>query len=350
MKKNKRISSEKKEVSYGDRKLSLRNEYLFIMRRIIIFRKLMLNILIPLIFLAFWIVISLVFNNRISFSVLEYGDKDAVINGKVTGKIYKGDKVFGEFVAKDNYLGIVSVRFGEFVVPDYRGEDVLVFRLKEKGAKNWHYVGGYRSGVLRQILLFPFGIPPINDSKGKTYQFEIQSMYGNSTNAVQLSSNRPIIRTAYQFPKKEIAGSKLRIIKFLFKKIINSFTDLDFLLSSVIYLLPFLFYLLTRFKKKVFQKKIFAVVMFSLIVLDTFLIREIYMGVLIGLIFTWILSVKFYKLKSKVNFLLSFSTIFIWIVLTYFGMSSYSPKLNIWSYFLLTIAVFQLVFETRPGK
>src|SRR3989344_5614403 len=82
-------------------------------------------VFIPIVLLIFWWALSLFFNDKISFSVLVYSQDSSLIKQTNKGKLFKEDKIFGEFKAKDNHLGIVLLRFKEFVKPDYRGEDVL---------------------------------------------------------------------------------------------------------------------------------------------------------------------------------------------------------------------------------
>lgn len=315
--------------------------------------RLIFKVCMSAIFLFFWLVCSLVFNNRTSFSVLEYGNDNAVIQGKISGKLYKNDKVEGEFIARENDLGVVLIRFNDFVVPDYRGEDVLSFKLREKGDKTWYYFNNYRSGSLKRQLLYPFGFPTISDSKGKVYEFELRSLYGNSTNAVELSRNKPIIKTMYQFPRKEIAGSKLRFLKFLPFKIMNSFTNIDFMLSSVIYLLPFflyLFLLVYFMKNSILNTKFSVSISIAAILFDILFLRELYIGVFIVFFFFFLISIIGNKLSDKTSFIFSFLLLLSWIVLVSIGNNNYSQKLNIWIYALFVFGVIQLIFETRKNK
>ncbi len=342
--KNMRGKSEEKKTSTYAKSLILEYGVYFFLK------KLLFKALIPTLLLGFWLFLSFAYNNRISFSVLEYGDRNAVVLGKTLGKLYKGDIVYGEFKAKENYLGIVFIRFDDFVVPDYRGEDILTFKIKEKGAKTWYYSGNYRSGILKQQLLFPFGFPVIYNSIGKTYIFELKSLYGNTTNGVHLSGNKPIVKTAYQFPKKEIIGSKLRVINFVIKKIISSITDLDFLFTSVVYLTPLILYLSTRIKKQIYKQKLFGLITFLLIIWDIVILKEIYTGILVVLFVVLIFNVVLNYIQSKALLLLSFYGFIIWIIFVYFGVNNFSAKLNIWTYAFFAIGIFKLVFENNKNK
>ncbi len=301
--------------------------------------------IIPFLLIFFWWISSLLFNNKISFSTLVYKE-GVIIQQTDKGKLLKGNKILGEFISKDNHLGIIILNLKDFVKPDYRGEDVLSFKLKEKGDRDWFVVNNYRSGLMEHQLQFPFGFPQIENSKGKIYQFEITSLYGNDTNAIELSNSK-YINTAYQYSRKEIAGSKLRLVSFIFKKTINSLSNLDFLLSSILYLLPFCAYLIweIQLKRVKVVRQIFSVVVLLLILVDIFFLQEIYLGLLIFLILSWLVSIKLNNLESSVSFFLAGFLIIIWLVFMLINNQSFYNKLNIWVFAFLLLGVIQSIFE-----
>lgn len=317
----------------------------------ILYSKFTKLVAIPTLLLVCGIIASLIFNNRISFSVLEYSHAN-VFNSLPEGrKLLQGDVVIGQFTAKENHLGIVSVKFEDFVKPDFRGEDVLQFRIKEKGEKNWHYLNNYRSGLLEDQLIYPFGFPTIAHSKDKTYVFELESLLGNESNAVQLNNNK--ILSAHQIPREFIVGGKMNFVNFLTKKFITSFSSTPFLLSSVIYFLPFLFYVvwLLVLLKFSFKKNILSVISIMLILINILLVREYYLGVYLALLSLWIISLKVFKLHSSVSFVIFISLFIIWIFFNSFGYRIFDSNLNIWAYTFLIVGTVQLVFEYRkPNK
>jgi hypothetical protein len=314
-----------------------------------IFIKLLVFVLIPLGLLIFWVAASLAFNNKISFSVLEYAEDNSSIAKAPVETILKGNKIWGTFKASEENLGLVLLKFNNYVKPDYSSEDVLSFSIKQVGQKDWYYSGRYRSGAFEHQSYFPFGFTPIANSKNKFYQFELTSLNGNSSNALTLSKNSPVLITAYQFSKKEIFQSKSFLIRFITEKIATSFTDLDFVLSSVLYLLPLLLYLLwiINLKQKTYLKRYLSLVTLLFIVIDVFILKNIYLGVLLGLIISWIITVKLKRLESKVSFIIAFALLFIWIVSMFIHLDFYSNKLNVWVYAFLIIGVFQAVVEER---
>ena len=298
-----------------------------------------------------WIAASLVFNNKISFSVLEFTQDNSSIAQVPKGKILKGDKVAGAFTASENNLGLVLLKFNNYVKPDYANEDILVFSIKQLGEKNWYYSGEYRSGAFEHQAYFPFGFAPIMNSRNKTYQFQLVSLNGNNSNALELSKDSPVLMSAYQFSRAEFLQNKSFLIRFILEKIETSFTNLDFVLSSILYSLPLLFYIifLLHLNKQKFLGRYLGKVTLVLIIIDIFLIQNLYLGILFGLIIFWIVSIKLKKVRSETSFKIAFILLFLWIISMVIGENAFSLKLNIWVYAFLAIGTFQAIVEEKKS-
>ena len=300
-----------------------------------------------LIFLVIlWIGGSLVLNDKFSFSVLNY-TYDNKLDSDLT--LSKGQILKGEFKSKDKFLGIVYITFNDFVKPDSRGEDVIQFRIKKKEDKDWYYLNNYRSGLLKDNLRFPFGFPPIFDSKDKIHVFEVVSLYGNPTNSVTIGKSKSYLGSGHQYSKDEIFGSKKRIIKFAVLKFTNSFTNIEFIYSSVIFALPltfYLFWILLFFKKRNLGRPLLLIVLISILI-DIFLIKVFFLGIFLTVLTGWLICIKLYKLESSVSFFMAFVAISIWMIFNLFNVNYYSVKLNIWSYTFLFIGVIQTLIELK---
>ncbi|HVZ66632.1 MAG TPA: hypothetical protein VG917_00025 [Patescibacteria group bacterium] len=317
--------------------------------------KIIFMILIPAVLILFWIVASMFLNNKISLSVLIYGKKNTDYIQVNTGKLLKGKTINGQFRAQDNYLGIVILRFNQFVKTDYDSEDVLLFKIREKGSKSWQFENTYKSGLLENNLLFPFGFPVFDQSRGKIYQFQIESLNGNNKNAVSIDKNNLTFLTGYKYPRSQILSSKKNTIEFFERKIITSFTSLDFFLSSFIYLLPLLFYVLVFLaypilKKHKSTKNIFVAGLLLSILIDIVLLKEIYIGLWIFLIACWISCSIRYKLESKINFIIAFVLILIWVLLIQLNILDYQNKINIWVYTFMVIGLVMAVLDEKKSK
>lgn len=160
------------------------------------------------------------------------------------GEILAGQKITGEFVAHTNRLGAISVRIYDF---GRDNQDLLVFRLKEKNASEWLDQKTYKTSQMRGSLFFPFGFPLIENSKSKTYEFEIESVRGTPGNAVSLVTWEKSFISKYSYPQSWLWNHKKEILPFVLKKIVSPFTRLDQNSWSFIFTLtfiPLLIYLL----------------------------------------------------------------------------------------------------------
>lgn len=165
-----------------------------------------------------------------------------------TGELLSGDILRGEFKAKENNLGIVSIRFSTF---NRINSDEFIFRIKEKGKKEWYYVNRYKSKEFGGYDLFPFGFPIVNNSKDKAYIFELESLRGKPRNAVAIDTAQPSVLTTYKFSRGELLSDKKIFLQFLLKKITLTISSLDIrLLLSVYSFLVFL-YVLPRFTRAI---------------------------------------------------------------------------------------------------
>lgn len=306
---------------------------------------------IPILLILFWFLASLAFNSRITFSVLTYPHSPIKLGEGVETRLYKEDSLSAEFTARENYLGIIVLGFKNYVRYGAEGEDVLLFRLKEKGSKDWQVINTYRAGILDRKLRLPLGFPIITDSSGKTYVFEIQSLYGNETNAIDATKISETYWSGYQIPKSEITKRKLSILSFAGRKVVTSFTDVDFLLRSLLYLLPLYFYAffltLRKFRN---LRKYSGFIALSVMVLDITLLKEVYVGLSFAIALGWFVIAMRNKLDSRLTFLIAFFLIAVWLILTTVGFTEYNLKLNFWSFTMLLGGVVHLIYQELRSK
>lgn len=130
-------------------------------------------------------------------------------------KLLKGERITGEFKAKNNNLGIILALFNTY---NKINDDYLQFKIKEVGSSDWYYSNKYKVDQFQNNQYFPFGFPEINDSKGKTYQIEIESLSGVDGNSVQAVINKPFL-SEYSFPKVYLLEHKKEIPLFILSKI-----------------------------------------------------------------------------------------------------------------------------------
>jgi len=143
----------------------------------------------------------------------QYFTSSSIFNSKDFDLI-KGNVAKGSFIAKENYLGIINVRFN----PQKNNDDQVIFKLREKGADQWYYEQDYHAVQFLKLPLFPFGFPVIKESKGKTYEVEIYTKKGK-INSVSLDSTYPGFVLRYFIPKSEILSNPKILLNFIFNKI-----------------------------------------------------------------------------------------------------------------------------------
>jgi hypothetical protein len=299
------------------------------------------SVILVLAFILFWFVGSFLFVNYVSFSVLtdSYGFESS------KEKLFNGHSVSSEFKAAENNLGLIMLSFEEYAKPDYEQEDQLRFEIKEKNASKIYFSSVYRSGLVDGGY-FPFGFPTIADSKDKTYQFRLTSLKGNEKNGLTLSNNNFV--SGYQFSKAEIFGNKNNLIKFFISKLNYSIRDSYLLLSSVMFMLPLIAYLLflIGIKKNRRFDKLIIIAFIVLLAASLFLIGSYY-GVLGLNIILWIYIIWRNNLKSTATFKLAFTILFIWLFIKFINVDFPQNNLNIISYSLLVLGVVQLILEEK---
>ena len=315
-----------------------------------------------------------------SFSIWSYNHSKSDIKNLSKDLIYKGKTIRGEFVAQDNNLGIISVRFQTYIRPPYALEDSFLFRLKEKNAGKWYYENVYRSGLVYDVPFFPFGFPQISDSKGRIYDFEITSLSGNVINGLSISNRYPILVSKYKYSGHELWKNKEKLIKFLITKFSNAMQNPDVIFSSFIYLLPLIFYLVwISFLEKIIRpvagrlkkvaerlentplgpfirlfKKIFIynldyflvfVVLIDVLVMQ--LTNDVTYAVIMPL---WVATLKVYGDDGKKSFIVSL--VFIIICPLFLGLKSLptAEKSAVWAYMFLIAGVIQTLLELKSAK
>ena len=331
-------------------------------------------VVVPLSLLILWLGLTglYIISFDTSLSVLSYIHGRDSFTKFTYNKVLKGDKISGQFKAAENNLGIVSVKFQTFIRPPYLSEDTLVFRIKEKNAKEWFSVNSYRDGLMYDAEPFPFGFPKIANSQGKTYQFEIDSLSGNQYNSVALSDKGQILFSKYQVSKSLLLHDKKELVMFVIKKIVSSILTTDVRFSSFIYLLPLLFYLLwispfgnkfihpfvSRFRRFLFPVNMVKYlpqyylnwIMILIVLLDIFIIQltnDVVYLVMIGL---WIAILSAYKLTSKTTFLFAILLLCMPPYFLVFKDSSTAEKADVWAFMFLIAGVIQALMELKSPE
>lgn len=317
-------------------------------------------VVIPIVLFLFWVVLSYInLYRNLGITILTYTHTSDEIQTPNYSELLKGQKIKGEFRARDNNLGIVAVRFNTY----FRiNEDTVIFRLKNKNDTHWFYEYHYTTPQFQPNQYFTFGFPVISDSDNKIYDFEIESTMGEHDNAVALSPIQPVFETKYQYSKELIAkdfkhpgsflqtGSRSSYARdFLIRKTKNSFSNSDFLVSFIVYALPLLVYSiwLFFFEKFLYDKYYLASLpIFGMIVIALANFTRNDTAVL-GFTLLWGTLALVYGLRSSISFVLSVVFLIVSVILLYASLGTISKNFTMWGYMLLVTGVLQEIFELK---
>src|SRR3989344_3438303 len=133
-------------------------------------------------------------------SMLDYHDKN-VYAAHVTGPLVANQIIHGEFRATSDNLGMVKLRVRTY---NRINTTHIRFQLREKGTTKWLVSNQYTVDRFPDGLLYPFGFPVITHSKGKTYEFTLESLDGTTDNTIGIEDGYHDVATQYVFHKSEI--------------------------------------------------------------------------------------------------------------------------------------------------
>lgn len=166
------------------------------------------------------------------FSLVQEHKKN-ILENFTTNEIIAGEKAKGSFVARENNLGIVLIRFYNFI---RISKDVVIFRIRETSQERWYFENKYKVNQFQPDQYFTFGFPPITDSKGKTYYFEIESERGTPGDAIGLSSVAPYSGVVYTTSKNQVLGDFNFLFRFMVGKMVYALNNIDVLIPVVVFL------------------------------------------------------------------------------------------------------------------
>lgn len=331
------------------------------------FNRLLMLGIIPLLLLCLWLGLSLFLTSKYSFSVIYSAYDEGNFTAFKTDQLLAKQKVSAQFAAKENNLGIVSVRFNTYARIN---SDKVIFRLKELGAKDWYYQNIYKVDQFQPNDYFTFGFPIIPNSAGKTYYFEIESTKGTNGDAVAISPTSPIFIAQYQFTKQQLLANKTMIPEFFIKKIFYSFSDINFVIASLVYLFPFIFYVLWYYSARPYIKISFRpsltlavrnwninlgdyrrknyilfYVNFIIILAQVFFMNVANNYAYLLLIGLWALLILIYRFESSVSYLLGLFFLLLCPVLLIINQELIAENAAIWIYFFLVVGTAEALVE-----
>ncbi len=167
-------------------------------------------------------------------SILQYQDAGA-FTSYTKGPITAGTKIRGEFVAGTDNVSTVKLRINTF---NRMNTTRITFRLRPKGTSSWQVANTYATDRMADGLLYPFGFPPIPDSKGKTYEFELTTEDGEPDNAIGIANGYHAVAVQYVFTKDALTADRGKAIVFIKEKFESMVSDPYLWLYEMMFLIP----------------------------------------------------------------------------------------------------------------
>lgn len=302
------------------------------------------NIISGIFLFIFGIALSFIYfvNSGINPNVLSYNHNNLNIvqdkNGLTRGTI----------TAQENYFGILTIQFDKKRLIDGR----LIFRIKENLDKDWYHTAIIDDSGYLTSRQYEFGIPTIEKSKNKIYQFEIKPLSKNEI--IVFGKGESILISNYIYPKI-IFLKDIKILKnFIEKKIIYYVHVKNGWKVFVLYSLPSFLYLLyisilyrfvsnkTKRLLRTLTKPI-SLITLTAIAIDIFIIRKYSPNVVILLILFWIITIVLYRFKAKISFVLALIFLVFTSFLLIIPMDWVAEKSAIWVYIMITVGTIQSI-------
>ena len=112
----------------------------------------LLWVVLPISLLSIGLALSVVqtYRQQVSLLSLIQNHSSNLLHGDLNIPLYQHQKIGGEFIASENYLGIVSVRFKTFLRIN---DDFLRFRIRQASDSAWFYQAAYKVDQFQPDIL-----------------------------------------------------------------------------------------------------------------------------------------------------------------------------------------------------
>lgn len=265
-------------------------------------------------------IISLVIFSILSSFIFYFSrDKNLgfIANRQENDSIYERSwLISGKIKATENDLAVIKITFEQKNDIDELSE----FRLKKNDSDQWYHVATIEASNYFNTPIYSFGFAPIHNSKGNSYNYEIELLKQSSSESrLRLSENQPII-LMYKYGKEKIAANLSNFVRFSTNKLLFFISEKSAWMIFMTFSVPLLTYfgylimnkkfpniLLGNSLKNTF-KKIFtpSVILLLLITYIKFYLSDSFSDLsIIIFIGYWIVNVIGYKFSSRHSFLLS---------------------------------------------
>ncbi len=167
--------------------------------------------------------------------------------------LMSGSPLRGSITAVHNNLGTFRFRFTTY---GRLNEDTIHFRLREKGTTDWTVRNSHRTNVFSNGGMYPIGFPVIADSKGKEYEFELESETGTEQNSVGILTEFHPVASQYIYTRESLSRHPGDLMRFVVEKVQSLSDDASFQIYILLFIIPTIFWISIDFWQKMTAKLI----------------------------------------------------------------------------------------------
>ena len=315
--------------------------------------KLFTIFVIPLLLILIGTGLSIYYYREVSVTTLQYDHTIAQMQFSSHPELYKGDLIYGEFIAHEDNLGAIAVPVTTF---NRINNDIIVFQLKEKGSKDWYCFNKYFTDRFPDNEPYPFGFPVIKNSKGKIYEFEIYSVNGIPNNAIGFLKNRQYFFSRYTFDRHTVIQSKKSILQFALTKSENLFLNINYLAYLMVFLVPAVLYLVEILFRNTMERMVLMRTILPHIMIATMVVVYVIQPVLMQsdiviflALMTYIVAQRF-RISSSHIFGIALVLLFLSPLWLLTHMEEVASRSAIITFFYTIVGLLLLYNESRAGQ
>jgi len=245
--------------------------------------------------------------------------------------LLKGSILTYEIQPPLNNLGIIAVRFQ---TQGKINDDIIIFRIKEKGTSSWLYSGNYKTDQFQDHELFPFGFPLIPQSANKSYVFELESYRGTESEHVTIDSIRPVIVSKYYHPANGERPITLANIALGLNKIINLLSNSSFVFPLFIFFSPLVVFII--------NSSISLAIPLALISAQYFLNLPTPYHWTSSILLAWLTFLLTTKASYRISVVLSLLASFYLVSQSQINDFNGAREASLWLYFCLLVTIIQI--------
>lgn len=146
------------------------------------------------------------------------------------------------FTAQENNMGVILVHLTSIVgdsklkkikIVDPTKQQRFQIRLKEKGTEKWYASQSTGPAEIGNSSSYPFGFPPIADSKNKTYLIEMSIIDIDYSSAILFNKDVFTLTTIHQIPKQTLLTNPYKLLMHVANKLQTAFADPEARLTAI---------------------------------------------------------------------------------------------------------------------